>query len=183
MINIISLIRKLQIKIDNSSNVEQQQQIVKKYDDNYGLQYNRLACIPFVMMELQQKKEVYEDQSNIQFDECYKCQQSCLLEGLNFVENKCYQCLNDWQLIDYRRYQYCGDGLVAISSMEQCDDGNYVSGDGCYQCKFEFVFYIADPVLIDIQLQVIENTLSNLKTTLQLYHLTVNFVNIIKLLR
>ena len=29
----------------------------------------------------------------------------------------------------------CGDGLIDPS--EQCDDGNFISGDGCYQCIVE----------------------------------------------
>ncbi|CAK68064.1 unnamed protein product (macronuclear) [Paramecium tetraurelia] len=110
-------------------------------DDNYVLEYNRLACTPICNDGLMIEKEICDDQNNIQFDGCYKCQQSCLLECLNCVENKCYQCLDGWQLIDYGCYQYCGDGQVAQSSMEQCDDGNYDNGDGCYQCKFECVPY------------------------------------------
>ncbi|CAK86549.1 unnamed protein product (macronuclear) [Paramecium tetraurelia] len=110
-------------------------------DDNYVLEYNRLACTPICNDGLVIEKEVCDDQNNIQFDGCYKCQQSCLLECLNCVENKCYQCFDGWQLIDYGCYQYCGDGQVAKSSMEQCDDGNDDIGDGCYQCKFECVPY------------------------------------------
>ncbi|CAD8212977.1 unnamed protein product [Paramecium octaurelia] len=110
-------------------------------DDNYVLEYNRLACTPICNDGFVIEKEICDDQNNIQFDGCYKCQQSCLLECLNCVENKCYQCLDGWQLIDYGCYQYCGDGQVAQSSMEQCDDGNYDNGDGCYQCKFECVPY------------------------------------------
>ncbi|CAD8211300.1 unnamed protein product [Paramecium octaurelia] len=110
-------------------------------DDNYVLEYNRLACTPICNDGFVIENEVCDDQNNIQFDGCYKCQQSCLLECLNCVENKCYQCLDGWQLIDYGCYQYCGDGQVAQSSMEQCDDGNYDNGDGCYQCKFECVPY------------------------------------------
>ncbi|CAD8215397.1 unnamed protein product [Paramecium octaurelia] len=110
-------------------------------NENYVLEFNQLSCIPLCNDGLLIEKEVCDDQNNIQFDGCYKCQESCLLECVNCVENKCYQCLNGWQLIDYGCYQYCGDGQVAQSSMEQCDDGNYDQGDGCYQCKFECVPY------------------------------------------
>ncbi|CAD8116748.1 unnamed protein product [Paramecium primaurelia] len=106
-------------------------------DEYYKLEYNKQKCTPLCNDGIVIEREQCDDQNNIQFDGCYKCQQSCLLECINCIENKCYQCLDGWQLIDYSCYQYCGDGQVAKSSMEQCDDGNYNDGDGCYECKFE----------------------------------------------
>ncbi|CAD8213827.1 unnamed protein product [Paramecium pentaurelia] len=106
-------------------------------DEYYKLEYNKYKCTPLCNDGIVIEREQCDDQNNIQFDGCYKCQQSCLLECINCIENKCYQCLDGWQLIDYSCYQYCGDGQVAKSSMEQCDDGNYNDGDGCYECKFE----------------------------------------------
>ncbi|CAD8115365.1 unnamed protein product [Paramecium primaurelia] len=88
------------------------------------------------MMELQYNQD---DLNNIQFDGCYKCQYSCQLECLQCVENKCYQCFDGWKLIDYSCYHYFGDGQV--SSMEQFDDGNYDSGDGCFECKYQCIQY------------------------------------------
>jgi cysteine-rich repeat protein len=31
----------------------------------------------------------------------------------------------------------CGDGSVDLDAGEECDDGNYNRGDGCFQCKWE----------------------------------------------
>ncbi|CAD8123591.1 unnamed protein product [Paramecium sonneborni] len=106
-------------------------------DKFYGLDNNKLTCSPICNDGIVIQQEICDDQNNIQFDGCYKCKQSCLLECINCIGNKCYQCLDGWQLLDYRCYQFCGDGKIAESSMEQCDDGNYIEGDGCFECKFE----------------------------------------------
>ncbi|CAD8151628.1 unnamed protein product [Paramecium pentaurelia] len=112
-------------------------------EENYQLENNKLKCITIcndgIVIELEQ--EQCDDLNNIQFDGCYKCQYSCQLECLNCVKNKCYQCFDGWKLIDYSCYQYCGDGQVAVSSIEQCDDGNYDSGDGCFECKYQCIQY------------------------------------------
>ncbi|MCK5020580.1 MAG: DUF4215 domain-containing protein, partial [Candidatus Peribacteraceae bacterium] len=47
-------------------------------------------------------------------------------EGGNTVN-----CDNDCTVPD------CGDGITNIAAGEECDDGNEISGDGCYSCQYE----------------------------------------------
>ncbi|CAD8203777.1 unnamed protein product [Paramecium octaurelia] len=102
----------------------------------YKLSRNKKLCIPKCEDGITVQYEFCDDQNNIQFDGCYKCQTSCQLECKECIEQLCYMCIDGWQIIDYKCYQICGDGLLALSSKEQCDDGNYTPNDGCYDCKF-----------------------------------------------
>ncbi|CAD8182674.1 unnamed protein product [Paramecium pentaurelia] len=91
----------------------------------YQLSWNKKECIPKCNNGIVILYEFCDDQNNIQFDGCYKCQSSCQLECQQFIEQQCYICIDGWQMIDNRCYQICGDGQLAISSQEQCNDGNY----------------------------------------------------------
>ncbi|CAD8208635.1 unnamed protein product [Paramecium octaurelia] len=103
----------------------------------YKPSLNKNQCIMKCNDGIVMENEICDDQNNIQFDGCYKCQLSCQLECNYCIQKQCYSCIDGWQLIDYKCYQICGDGLLAISSLEQCDDGNFQPYDGCYNCKFE----------------------------------------------
>ncbi|CAK77685.1 unnamed protein product (macronuclear) [Paramecium tetraurelia] len=103
----------------------------------YKPSQNKNKCIPKCDDGIVIENEICDDLNNIQFDGCYKCQLSCQLECNECIQQQCYSCIDGWQLIDQKCYQICGDGLLAISSLEQCDDGNYQPYDGCYNCKFE----------------------------------------------
>jgi cysteine-rich repeat protein len=41
-------------------------------------------------------------------------------------------------------YVFCGNGELDVDEGEECDDGNYVSGDGCSNCR-EDLGYLCDP--------------------------------------
>ncbi|CAD8130275.1 unnamed protein product [Paramecium sonneborni] len=99
------------------------------------------SCTPICNDGIAIEQELCDDENNLYFDGCQKCQQSCQFECLNCIGSECYECLDGWQLLDYRCYQYCGDGEVAVFSTEQCDDGNKNNGDGCFECKFECAPY------------------------------------------
>ncbi|CAK83390.1 unnamed protein product (macronuclear) [Paramecium tetraurelia] len=113
-----------------------QMKICLECENFYKLSWNKKACIPKCEDGITVQYEFCDDQNNIQFDGCYKCQTSCQLECKECIEQQCYVCIDGWQIIDNKCYQICGDGLLAISSREQCDDGNYNPNDGCYDCKF-----------------------------------------------
>ncbi|CAD8109497.1 unnamed protein product [Paramecium primaurelia] len=66
-------------------------------------------------------------------DQCSYCQLECQL----CINSQCYLCEYGWQLKDNHCYQLCGDGQIAQYSIEQCDDGNNISDDGCFQCQLE----------------------------------------------
>ncbi|CAD8129823.1 unnamed protein product [Paramecium sonneborni] len=103
----------------------------------FKLSFNEQKCIPLCGDGITILNEICDDKNNIQFDGCYKCEKSCQLECLSCIESKCYTCQNGWALLDDRCYQKCGDGQLAITSSEQCDDGNFEPNDGCYNCQFE----------------------------------------------
>ncbi|CAD8100898.1 unnamed protein product [Paramecium sonneborni] len=94
-------------------------------------------CFPICNNGIIQEEEQCDDQNLIQFDGCFQCSSSCQLECLDCQNSFCFQCLQGWNLIDFLCVQECGDGIIALSSQEQCDDQNQEQGDGCYECKFE----------------------------------------------
>ncbi|CAD8126121.1 unnamed protein product [Paramecium sonneborni] len=115
----------------------------------YQLNYNKQKCVPSCHDGIRLFDEVCDDQNNIQFDGCYKCQKSCQLECLMCIESQCLECQEGWELLEWKCHQICGDNRIAKYSNEECDDGNSFSNDGCYNCKFEcdqncFYCYNAD---------------------------------------
>ncbi|CAK71225.1 unnamed protein product (macronuclear) [Paramecium tetraurelia] len=78
-----------------------------------------------------------QDLVSLQNNDCNNCIQNCQLECLICLQDKCYVCLEGWQLVDNKCQQICGDNQIALHSNEQCDDGNYVIEDGCYDCLFQ----------------------------------------------
>ncbi|CAD8192940.1 unnamed protein product [Paramecium pentaurelia] len=80
--------------------------------------------------------QVFDNNNNL-LQGCYKCNEIYLncdicnqsicqlcLQGYNFNENQ--ECLNT----------ICGDSIKVDN--EQCDDGNDIEFDGCFQCQCEF---------------------------------------------
>ncbi|CAD8096148.1 unnamed protein product [Paramecium sonneborni] len=103
----------------------------------YQLSFNKQKCIPYCNDGIKLLDEICDDNNKIQFDGCYKCQESCQLECQICIQAYCYECQDGWKLLDHRCYPQCGDNKVAKLSSEQCDDGNYEPNDGCYECRFE----------------------------------------------
>ncbi|CAD8044305.1 unnamed protein product [Paramecium primaurelia] len=110
-------------------------------ENGFILSINQRECVPQCGDGIVQDYEICDDQNNLQQDGCYKCQQSCQLECLYCINGECSICFDGWQLINKTCQQICGDGLLAIQSNEQCDDGNQNDNDGCFQCLFECVPY------------------------------------------
>ncbi|CAD8214880.1 unnamed protein product [Paramecium octaurelia] len=80
--------------------------------------------------------EQCDDGNYLPYDGCYKCQVQCP-QGCNICKGKqCQECnKNGWQLVEGVCTSKCGDGYVVGS--EQCDDGNNIQFDGCYQCSYQ----------------------------------------------
>ncbi|CAD8134962.1 unnamed protein product [Paramecium octaurelia] len=134
--NVIYLVNQI-----NKNYIEQcnqnAQEICLECEIGYELSINHRQCVPKCGDGIIQNLEICDDSNNLQQDGCYKCQQSCQLECLNCVNGICLICPEGWQLINNTCQQICGDGLIAIQSNEQCDDGNQIDGDGCFLCQFE----------------------------------------------
>ncbi|CAD8108627.1 unnamed protein product [Paramecium sonneborni] len=107
----------------------------------YQISLNKKQCQPFCSNGIQINYDIFDKQSNNQLERINICQQRCSIECNLCIDDKCLQCNDGWQLQDNKCHQVCGDGLIAINSIEVCDDGNYNDGDGCYQCQFECIPY------------------------------------------
>ncbi|CAD8109131.1 unnamed protein product [Paramecium sonneborni] len=82
--------------------------------------------------------EECDDGNLIPYDGCYECKFSCE-EQCTLCENGvCQACLKPGWIINQQNVCtiQCGDGIV-IDPYEQCDDGNDIPYDGCYQCEFQ----------------------------------------------
>ncbi|CAD8207364.1 unnamed protein product [Paramecium octaurelia] len=124
-----------------------------------------LKCDDGIVIE----NEICDDQNNIQYDDCYKCQLSCQLECNYCIQKQCYSCIDGWQLIDQKMLSNLWDGLLAISSLEQCDDGNYQPQDGWYNCKLEFNSYCFQCDSTNTCLLCVENLEQNEKINVNQY--------------
>ncbi|CAD8104073.1 unnamed protein product [Paramecium primaurelia] len=65
--------------------------------------------------------------------DCYfQCQEQCTLCD----RGECRECnVEGWQLYINKCTTICGDQLVL--GKEECDDGNHIPHDGCYECKYQ----------------------------------------------
>ncbi|CAD8104762.1 unnamed protein product [Paramecium sonneborni] len=94
-------------------------------------------CTPICGDQLILGTEECDDGNMIPYDGCYECKFSCE-EQCTLCENGiCKACIKPgWILNQYNICTtQCGDGIV-IDAYEQCDDGNDIQYDGCYQCEF-----------------------------------------------
>ncbi|CAD8179422.1 unnamed protein product [Paramecium octaurelia] len=80
--------------------------------------------------------EQCDDSNNESNDGCFQCKfecaQNCVLCNRTL---DCVQCQEYFELQNKVCTPICGDGIV-IEESEQCDDGNDIQYDGCYQCQF-----------------------------------------------
>ncbi|CAD8190171.1 unnamed protein product [Paramecium pentaurelia] len=70
------------------------------------------------------------------FDGCFAKQESCQQGCLFCVNGQCLMCDNKWiyDELNNNCEPLCGDKFIIVN--EQCDDGNNIEFDGCYQCQF-----------------------------------------------
>ncbi|CAD8120360.1 unnamed protein product [Paramecium sonneborni] len=105
-------------------------------DSQYQLSLNKKQCLSIYNDDIMTP---YKLQNDILFEEYYNQNQNCQIECQLCIYNQCILCLEGWILRDNKCYQQCGDGMVALSSIEQCDDGNQIENDGCFQCQFQCI--------------------------------------------
>ncbi|CAD8151592.1 unnamed protein product [Paramecium pentaurelia] len=63
----------------------------------------------------------------------YQIKEACQTDSENF---ECIWDINLQKCFSSQCVNFCGDGIVT-SQNEQCDDGNDIPYDGCYQCEFQ----------------------------------------------
>ncbi|CAD8166678.1 unnamed protein product [Paramecium octaurelia] len=82
--------------------------------------------------------EECDDGNMIPYDGCYECKFSCSYQCFDCINGVCYGCFDTGWILNKINIctPLCGDGIV-IEEYEQCDDGNDIPYDGCYQCQFE----------------------------------------------
>ncbi|CAD8190191.1 unnamed protein product [Paramecium pentaurelia] len=69
-------------------------------------------------------------------DGCYQCQAECPYCEICNYKNKCQLCLEHFHSIENICHPICGDSYIE-PSLEECDDGNQIQYDGCYNCQLE----------------------------------------------
>ncbi|CAD8180393.1 unnamed protein product [Paramecium octaurelia] len=96
------------------------------------------ACFPICgdKFILQQYEEC--DDGNIQpYDGCFECKFQCSEDCKNCHQGQCIlQCEDGYQIVNSRCLSVCGDQIV--TKEEDCDDGNTIQFDGCFNCKYSY---------------------------------------------
>ncbi|CAD8156097.1 unnamed protein product [Paramecium octaurelia] len=82
------------------------------------------------------QQEQCDDQNNQSNDGCFECKFECT-ENCLFCNHSldCVLCQKHFENQNNICVPICGDGII-VEGYEQCDDGNDVEFDGCYQCQF-----------------------------------------------
>ncbi|CAD8192906.1 unnamed protein product [Paramecium pentaurelia] len=100
------------------------------YDDDINL-----PCHPVCGDLLVVDGEDCDDGNNNPFDGCHNCKYGCDAFCQECIQGVCYLCQNDLQIINNKCVGICGDNIT--SHDEQCDDGNIISFDGCFECQYQ----------------------------------------------
>ncbi|CAD8071487.1 unnamed protein product [Paramecium sonneborni] len=88
--------------------------------------------------------EECDDGNDIPYDGCFQCKTQCEEACTVCLDGQCEQCTFGWQLNDKHRCgTICGDKYV-IPKFEDCDDGNLLPFDGCYECSYQCVQFCTD---------------------------------------
>ncbi|CAD8102878.1 unnamed protein product [Paramecium sonneborni] len=81
--------------------------------------------------------EQCDDQNTIQYDGCFDCKLECQPSCTDCRYGICYECgIQGWEIKNQFCLPICGDGVI-IEDLEECDDGNIIPFDGCYECLYE----------------------------------------------
>ncbi|CAD8082958.1 unnamed protein product [Paramecium sonneborni] len=81
-------------------------------------------------------KEQCDDANEIGEDGCFECYFECQKQCTKCIKGFCEECnTKGWQLDWNYCIPICGDNLVVGN--EECDDGNTIPYDGCFQCLYQ----------------------------------------------
>ncbi|CAK82971.1 unnamed protein product (macronuclear) [Paramecium tetraurelia] len=99
------------------------------------LEWNQ--CFPYCGDKLVVGNEECDDGNIIPYDGCYQCKYQCQEQCTDCQKGVCYKCeVKGWTLLNNLCNPLCGDGYV-VQGYEQCDDGNNLQYDGCYECFYQ----------------------------------------------
>ena len=79
--------------------------------------------------------EKCDDGNLIPYDGCFGCQFTCEPTCTDCLNGICSQCDLGFVLISNNCPPICGDSL--LRGDEECDDGNLIPYDGCYECSYQ----------------------------------------------
>ncbi|CAD8069621.1 unnamed protein product [Paramecium sonneborni] len=131
--------------------------------DNFYLDEVINKCEPICGDYLINGNEECEDNNSLLFDGCFNCKFLCHYSCNKCHFGKCQECQEQLILKEEKFcepkaicneigyylneksntcIENCGDSIVTQN--EDCDDGNNIQYDGCYQCKFQCQKYCSD---------------------------------------
>ncbi|CAD8085623.1 unnamed protein product [Paramecium sonneborni] len=88
-------------------------------------------------------QEQCDDQNFINGDSCNNyCELTCDPNCISCVDGICLQCAEGWIFNLFFCKPICGDSIMVGN--EECDDGNSISFDGCFQCQFQCIKFCED---------------------------------------
>ncbi|CAK66332.1 unnamed protein product (macronuclear) [Paramecium tetraurelia] len=113
-------------------------------------------------------QEQCDDTNLIDGDGCYQCFFQCMPYCQYCINQKeCLNCEEHFEWVENQCKPICGD-LFIVQELEECDDGNQISSDGCdycqFQCKFDCQICV-DRTCIDNNNQQDEPTSNDPKPT------------------
>ncbi|CAD8154633.1 unnamed protein product [Paramecium octaurelia] len=80
--------------------------------------------------------EQCDDQNLLNDDGCNNyCEKTCDVNCTHCIDDVCFECKEGWKLGSFFCDPICGDFIVVGN--EECDDGNYINFDGCFECKYQ----------------------------------------------
>ncbi|CAK69833.1 unnamed protein product (macronuclear) [Paramecium tetraurelia] len=103
-----------------------------------GYQLLENACFPHCgdKYVLQQYEEC--DDGNLQpYDGCFECKFQCAEDcNICYLGQCLLKCEDGYRFLNNRCLSICGDQIV--TKEEDCDDGNKIQFDGCFDCKYSY---------------------------------------------
>ncbi|CAD8089132.1 unnamed protein product [Paramecium sonneborni] len=110
-------------------------QCLECIQDGWQLNLIDMNCQPICGDQIVLGNEQCDDGNDKENDGCANCFFKCQDECTKCEFGECRECGYDgWELIVNECFPICGDYLVLGN--EECDDGNMIRSDGCFECKY-----------------------------------------------
>ncbi|CAD8156620.1 unnamed protein product [Paramecium pentaurelia] len=88
--------------------------------------------------------EECDDGNDVPYDGCYQCKTQCEEACTICSDGQCQECVYGWTINEKHRCEtICGDKYI-VPIYEDCDDGNLLPYDGCYNCSYQCVQHCTD---------------------------------------